>query len=128
MKKNRNDKKGKKGFVRILNAFFYSKDGIQAAWIDEAAFRQVFILAVLCAILAFFIVDTWLEYVVLILPCVISILIELLNSAIENAIDFVSLKTHPLAKKAKDMGSAAQLIALFFWFMVWGSFLWMRYF
>ncbi|PAF42110.1 diacylglycerol kinase [Helicobacter sp. 11S02596-1] len=128
MQTNRNDKKGKKGFARILNAFFYSKDGFCAAWSDEAAFRQVFVLAIVCIILAFFVADSWLERVVLVAPCVISVLIELLNSAIENAIDFVSLKTHPLAKKAKDMGSAAQLFALIFWVGIWVSFFWKQYF
>ncbi|PAF53162.1 diacylglycerol kinase [Helicobacter sp. 13S00482-2] len=127
MPQNRNNKKGKGGLKRLFNAFFYSKDGFLSAWKDEAAFRQVFILAVLCILGTFVIADSWNEKILLILPPITSIIVELINSAIENAIDFTSLKSHPLAKKAKDMGSAAQFVALVFWIWVWGSFLWDKY-
>ncbi|PAF52042.1 diacylglycerol kinase [Helicobacter sp. 13S00477-4] len=127
MKEDRNQKKGKKGFLRIINAFLYSKEGLMAAWIDESAFRQVLTLGLICIIVAFFIGSSWTDRVLLILPCMISILIELINSAIENAIDFTGLEFHPFAKKAKDMGSAAQFVALIFWIGVWGSFLWSEY-
>ncbi|PAF41714.1 diacylglycerol kinase [Helicobacter sp. 11S03491-1] len=127
MQPNRNNKKGKKGLKRVWNAFFYSKDGLLAAWKDEAAFRQIFVLALACILLAFFMGNSWAEYILLILPCVISIIAELINTAIENTIDFVSLQSHPLAKKAKDIGSAIQFVALIFWIGVWGSFIWCHY-
>lgn len=111
----------------MLNAFFYSKDGFLSAWKDEAAFRQVFVLGIFCIVLAFFIGSSWEDKIILILAPTLSIVVELVNTAIENAIDFTSLKTHPLAKKAKDMGSAAQLVVLIFWIGVWGSFLWSAY-
>lgn len=127
MQQNRNDKKGTGGIKRVFNAFFYSRDGFLSAWKDEAAFRQVFVLAIVCIVITFFIPASWEDKILLILPPVISVVVELVNTAIENAIDFTSLKTHPLAKKAKDMGSAAQLFALIFWLGVWGSFLWSAY-
>lgn len=124
MSRNKNNKQGKKGLSRILAALIYSKDGFFSAWKDEAAFKQVFIFAVICILLAFFIGENWIQKTLLILPCMLSLVIELINSAIENAVDFTSFETHPLAKKAKDMGSAAQFFVLIFWIGVWVSFLW----
>lgn len=119
----RNDKKGKKGFKRLYNAFFYSLDGIKSAWKEEEGFRQVFSISILLSIVACFLAQSWQELILLILPCVISVIAELVNSAIENAIDFTSLEIHPLAKKAKDMGSAVQLIACLFIAFVWVGYL-----
>ncbi|MDO7253045.1 diacylglycerol kinase [Helicobacter cappadocius] len=127
MKQNRNSKKGRGGLKRVLNALFYSRDGFLSAWIDEAAFRQVFILAIFCIFGTFFISSSWEDRMLLIIPPVLSVVVELINTAIENAIDFTSLKSHPLAKKAKDMGSTAQFVVLVFWVCVWGSFLWCKY-
>lgn len=123
----RNDKKGKTGIKRLYNAFFFSLDGIKAAWKEEEGFRQVLSIGIVLSIVAFFIAQTWQELILLILPCVLSVIIELINSAIENAIDFTSLEIHPLAKKAKDMGSAIQLIACLFVAFVWGSYLLNRF-
>lgn len=123
----RNDKKGKTGFKRLYNAFFFSLDGIKAAWKEEEGFRQVFSVGIVLSILACFLAQSWQELVLLILPCVLSIIAELINSAIENAIDFTSLDIHPLAKKAKDMGSAIQLIACLFVAFVWGGYLLVRF-
>ncbi|WP_300964546.1 diacylglycerol kinase [uncultured Helicobacter sp.] len=119
----RNDKKGKRGLKRLYNAFFFSLDGIKAAWQEEEGFRQVLSIGIMLSIIACFIAQSWLELILLVLPCVLSIIVELINSAIENAIDFTSLEIHPLAKKAKDMGSAIQLIACLFVAFVWGSYL-----
>ena len=123
----RNEKKGKKGLRRLYNAFFFSLDGIKAAWKDEEGFRQVLSIGIVLSIVAFFIAQNWVELILLILPCVLSVIVELINSAIENAIDFTSLDIHPLAKKAKDMGSAIQLIACLFVAFVWGSYLLNRF-
>lgn len=123
----RNEKKGKKGLRRLYNAFFFSLDGIKAAWKDEEGFRQVLSIGIVLSIAAFFIAQNWVELILLILPCVLSVIVELINSAIENAIDFTSLDIHPLAKKAKDMGSAIQLIACLFIAFVWGSYLLHRF-
>lgn len=127
MKDNRNSQKGKTGFKRIKNAFFYSLSGIVSAWRDEEAFRQIATLAVFGILGSIFLARSWVELVLLLLPCFLAVCAELINSAIENAIDFTSLEIHPLAKKAKDMGSAIQLIACVFWVIVWGSYLFNRF-
>lgn len=124
---DRNPQKGKTGFKRIKNAFFYSLGGIVSAWRDEEAFRQIAILAVFGILGSIFLARSWVELVLLLLPCFLAVCAELINSAIENAIDFTSLEIHPLAKKAKDMGSAIQLIACIFWVIVWGSYLFNRF-
>lgn len=124
----RNAKKGKKGFKRIYNAFFYSLDGIKSAWVDEEAFRQLLIISFILIPLGIYLGQSWAEKILLITPCVLALIIELINSAIENAIDFTSLNFHPLAKKAKDMGSAIQLIACVFLACVWGSYIIKLYF
>ena len=66
----RNDKKGKRGVGRILEAYRYSKAGIGAAWRDEEAFRIVFVLGILFGILGLFVGETWAEKILLVLPCV----------------------------------------------------------
>jgi len=119
----RNTKKGKKGIKRLYNAFFFSIDGIKAAWLDEEGFRQVFSIGIILTVFACFLANSWIELVLLILPCVLCIIAELINSAIENAIDFTSFELHPLAKKAKDMGSAIQLISCIFVVFVWIGYL-----
>lgn len=119
----RNEKKGKTGFKRLINAFSYSMSGILNAWKDEEAFRQIAFLAIILIPLSFVLARSWIELVVLLLPCFFALCVELINSAIENAIDFTSLEIHPLAKKAKDMGSATQFFALIFWIIVWGGYL-----
>lgn len=124
----RNQKKGKRGFVRIYNALMYSLSGIRSAYEDEEAFRQILFLAILGIIVGSLLARDWVEWCLLLLPCFLAIKAELINSAIENAIDFTSLELHPLAKKAKDMGSAIQFFACIFWALVWGGYLWMRFF
>ncbi|TLD97578.1 diacylglycerol kinase [Helicobacter jaachi] len=126
-KPERNDKKGKRGFKRLYNAFFFSLDGIRAAWQEEEGFRQVLLIGIVLSLIAFFLAQSWVELVLLVLPCVMCVLAELINSAIENAIDFTSLDIHPLAKKAKDMGSALQLLSCLFVAFVWGSYLIWRF-
>lgn len=124
----RNQKKGKKGLARIRNALMYSLSGIRSAYQDEEAFRQVLFLAILGIIVGSLLARDWIEWCLLLLPCFLALKAELINSAIENAIDFTSLKLHPLAKKAKDMGSAVQLLACIFWVLVWGGYFLMRFF
>ena len=104
---------------RILNAFIYSCDGYKAAFKDEAAFRQVVLLVIVLIVVAFVLPLSAGERVILILPLFVSLIVELLNSAIENVVDLVSPGIHPMAKKAKDMGSAAQLTALILIVVVW---------
>ena len=113
--------KGQTGLKRIFNAAGYSLDGLRAAFRHEDAFRQLSLLALLLVPLALFVVDaTPLARALLVASSIATLIIELLNSAIEAAVDHTSLERHPLAKRAKDMGSAAQLLGLVNLLLVWG--------
>lgn len=113
--------KGKTGVRRLLNAFGYSLDGLRAAYRHEDAFRQLSLLALLLVPLALFVVDASpLARALLVASSIATLIIELFNSAIEAAVDHTSLERHPLAKRAKDMGSAAQLLGLVNLLLVWG--------
>ncbi|ROM99180.1 diacylglycerol kinase [Pseudomonas brassicacearum] len=111
--------KGQTGLKRILNAGGYSLDGLRAAFTGEAAFRQLVLLNVILIPLAFVLNVSHVERALLIAVCMLALIVELLNSAVEAAIDRISLERHPLSKNAKDMGSAAQLMALSMIVMVW---------
>ncbi len=104
--------KGKTGLRRIQNALGYSLDGLTAAWRNESAFRQVTLLALLGIGLSLYLpLPAW-GRAILIASHIGSLIVELLNSAIEAAVDHTSLDHHELAKRAKDLGSAAQLVCL----------------
>lgn len=77
------------------------------------------ILALTLILIAFALPLSGVERILLIFPLGLSIIVELLNSAIENVVDLTSPEIHPLAKKAKDMGSAAQLVALCLIVLTW---------
>lgn len=116
--------KGKTGLRRVINALGYSLDGLSAAWRNESAFRQVSLLAVAGIALCFiFPLPVW-GRALLMASHVGSIIVELLNSAIEAAVDHTSLAHHELAKRAKDLGSAAQLVCLINLALMWGVVLW----
>jgi diacylglycerol kinase (ATP) len=112
--------KGQTGLKRILNAAGYSFDGLSAAFKGEAAFRQLVLLNVILVPLAFVVDVSKGERALLIAACLLALIVELLNSAVEAAIDRISLDLHPLSKNAKDMGSAAQMVALTIVAVVWG--------
>lgn len=114
-----NDMKGKRGFKRILNAAGYSRDGLLAAWKHEAAFRQLVILHSILITIIFYIDLTTNTKILLITISFISLITELFNSAIEAVVDYISLGKHPLAKRAKDIGSAAQMLALILLVVIW---------
>ena len=111
--------KGQTGLKRIFNAAGYSFDGLRAAFLGEAAFRQLVLLNVVLVPLSFMLQVSRAERAVLIAVCLLALIVELLNSAIEAAIDRISLDRHPLSKNAKDMGSAAQFVALTMIGLVW---------
>ncbi|KIA81161.1 diacylglycerol kinase [Chromobacterium amazonense] len=112
--------KGKTGIRRLINALGYSLDGMRAAYRHEDAFRQLVLLAAVLIPLAFIVHATPLARALLVASSLATLIIELLNSAIEAAVDHTSLERHPLAKRAKDMGSAAQLLGLINLALVWG--------
>ncbi|WP_177332314.1 diacylglycerol kinase [Pseudomonas sp. BMS12] len=111
--------KGQTGLRRILNAAGYSFDGLRAAFVGEAAFRQLVLLNALLLPLAFWLDVSPVERALMVAVSLLSLIVELLNSAVEAAIDRISLERHPLSKNAKDMGSAAQLTSLAVITLVW---------
>jgi diacylglycerol kinase (ATP) len=111
--------KGARGLKRIINAFFYSMSGLKLAFVHEEAFRQELLLAVVLLPVACLIPVTAVERVLLIGSVLIVLIVELLNSSIEAAVDRSGLDTHPLAKRAKDIGSAAVLLALILLAAAW---------
>ena len=104
--------KGKTGLKRILNATGYSISGFKAAYKNEAAFRQIVLINLILIPVSFFLDVTRSEHVLLIIVCLFAMIVELFNSAIEAVVDRVSLEKHQLSKNAKDMGSAAQFVAV----------------
>jgi diacylglycerol kinase (ATP) len=109
------------GFARIVSAWRYSIDGLAGAWRTEGAFRQEVICAAILIPIACLVPVAILERGLLIAAVLMVIVVELLNSAMEAAIDRISLDRHPLSKKAKDTGSAAVLVAIVIAMLVWGA-------
>ncbi|QRY82054.1 diacylglycerol kinase [Pseudomonas sp. PDNC002] len=115
--------KGQTGLKRVLNATGYSLAGFAAAFKGEAAFRQLVLINVILIPLSFFCDVTRGERALMIAVCLLALIVELLNSAIEAVVDRVSLERHPLSKNAKDMGSAAQFVALTIITVTWAGIL-----
>jgi diacylglycerol kinase (ATP) len=115
-----NNLKGKTGLRRLLNAFSYSMSGLADAFRNEAAFRQELLLAVILIPIALLSGRSGGDKALLIGSVMLVLIVELLNSAVESVTDRVSLEIHPLAKKAKDMGSAAVLLSLLNVAIIWG--------
>jgi diacylglycerol kinase (ATP) len=111
--------KGRTGVQRVLNAARYSWAGLAAAFRHEDAFRQEAFLALLLIPLALYLGDSGIERALMIGAVLAVLIVELLNSALEAAVDRISLEHHPLIKRAKDMGSAAVMIALVNVVVVW---------
>ena len=111
--------KGKTGIKRLINAIGYSFSGFKAAFQNEDAFRQEVFLTIVLVPLAFYIADSSLEIVLLLFSTLLVPIVELLNSAIEATVDRISLEQHKLAKRAKDIGSAAVFLSLVNLFAVW---------
>ena len=110
---------GKTGLRRIFHTLIHSRDGFIATFRGEAAFRQLLLLHGALAVVAFLLEVGRSERAVMLMVCFISLMVELLNSAIEAVVDRISLEHHPLSKNAKDMGSAAQTTALLMVATVW---------
>lgn len=111
--------KGKTGLRRLVNAFGYSLDGFKAAFKYEDAFRQEVYLAVILIPLALYLTAEPLHRALMIGSVLLVLMVELLNSAVEAVVDRVSVERHELAKRAKDIGSAAVFIALTNVVVIW---------
>ena len=114
--------KGKVGIKRLVNAFGYSIAGTLAAFKHEDAFRQEVVLALVLTPVALFFGETAIDQALMISSLLLIIIVELLNSSIEATVDRISIKHHKLAKRAKDIGSAAVFFSLInaavIWFLI----------
>ena len=111
--------KGKRGVVRIWHAFFHSCAGLADAFRHESAFRQEILLAAILIPVACVMQVSNVERVALIAAVLLVMIVELLNTGVEVAIDRISFEHHSLSKRAKDIGSAAVFIALVNLALVW---------
>ena len=111
--------KNKTGLTRILSAFKNSTDGLKNTFKNEEAFKQELILTIILTPLAIYIGENHIERIFLITSLILLLLVELINTAIEVVVDRVSHEKNDLSKLAKDIGSAAVLIAFLYCFIVW---------
>ncbi|EGQ7933978.1 TPA: diacylglycerol kinase [Vibrio vulnificus] len=121
-------KPGNTGIKRIIKATGYSIQGLKAAFKHEAAVRQEFALLVVAIALATWLDVSMLERITLLAVVVLVLIVELMNSAVEAVVDRIGVEHHELSGRAKDIGSAAVLVALIFagftWFYIVGSHYW----
>lgn len=118
---NQNPHKGNKGFTRAWHAAKNSWCGLVYAFMEESAFRQELTLFALLMPLAIFLPINYLEKALLISSLMMVLVVELLNSSVEAAIDRISFEHHDLSKRAKDFGSAAVMLALFIAILLWAA-------
>ena len=117
-----------KEFKRMVRAGFYSFSGVRAAWRGEAAFRTECIALVLALPLAVWLAESALQFVALIGSMLLVLIVEIVNSAIEAAVDRIGTERHPLSGQAKDMGSAAVMLAVLLSLMIWLAIAYERFF
>ena len=121
-----NPQKQRTGLSRVWHATGYSWAGLRAGW-GETAFRQEAIAAIVLVPLAFWLGRSWVEVALLAGSVVLLMVVELLNTGIETAIDRIGPEWHALSKRAKDMGSAAVLLTLLLCLGVWAAALFERF-
>ena len=109
------------GIQRVFKAFFYSLEGLASSMKHEAAFRQEALLAVILIPASFLLHVPIAQHLVLVASVILVLIVELINSSIEAVVDDISLRNRPLAKRAKDMGSAAVLLSLINCLVCWAS-------
>jgi diacylglycerol kinase (ATP) len=120
-------KPGKTGIARIIAASDNSWQGMKACWKHEAAFRQNVALAVVLLGFSFFAAENTLQWLLLVQPLLLLIIVESLNSAIEAVVDRIGSEYHELSGRAKDIGSAAVLFCHCVIGVSWGAILWTNY-
>ena len=118
--------KGRTGLDRVLRATGYSLAGLKTAYRGESAFRQEAWFAAVMLPAAFWVGRSWAEVTLLAGSVLLVLIVELLNSGIEAAIDRVSFELHDLSKRAKDLASAAMFLSLMLCADIWLSTLWQR--
>jgi diacylglycerol kinase (ATP) len=118
--------KSRNGLQRLWRAAGYSWAGVKAAFQHEAAFRQELLVGLPMVVAAWWVAATPLQAVALVAVVVLVWIVELLNSAIEALADGITVETHPMMGRAKDLGSAAVLAALLLAVLTWGVVIWGR--
>jgi len=121
-------KPGLTGITRLIAASRNSMRGIRDACVYEAAFRQELVLTAILLPLSFWLAQTLVEWLLLVLPLFLLLIVELLNSAIENTVDRIGDEHHVLSGRAKDMASSAIMICLILLAVVWLSMAWSRFY
>ncbi|HYP86272.1 MAG TPA: diacylglycerol kinase [Variovorax sp.] len=121
-----NTQRGRRGLERIWHAALISLQGLHIGW-HETAFRQEAIVAIVAIPLSFWLGQDWVQTALLAGSVVLVLIVELLNTAVESAIDRIGPEWHDLSKRAKDTGSAAVLLALLLAAGVWLACLWHRF-
>jgi diacylglycerol kinase (ATP) len=121
-----NAQKLRTGLVRMRHAFGYSLAGLRVGW-GETAFRQEALAALVMLPLAFWLGQTWVEVVLLAGTVLLVMVVELLNTGIEAAVDRIGPEWHELSKRAKDTGSAAVLLSLLLCAGTWLAAVWTRF-
>lgn len=121
-----NPQKARKGLERVFYATLISLQGLRAGW-SEPAFRQEALISIVLLPASFWLGQSWVETALLACSVVLVMIVELLNTAVEAAIDRIGPEWHDLSKRAKDMGSAAVLLSLLICGGIWAAALWQRF-
>ena len=118
---------GQTGFRRIVSATLNSMAGLKAAWAEEAAFRQECALLLVMLPAAFWVGRNAVEWSLLIGTCLLVLITELLNTAVEATVDRVGTDHHRLSGRAKDVGSAAVFVSMLLTGIVWALIAWQNF-
>jgi diacylglycerol kinase (ATP) len=119
--------KGHTGWRRLVRATGHSARGLKAALRFESAFRQECVLFLVLLPLGLWLGHTWVERSMLIGAAALVLIVELLNSAVESAVDRISMENHELSKRSKDMASAAVMLSLLLCGAIWAAAAWSRF-
>jgi diacylglycerol kinase (ATP) len=121
-------KSGLGGITRIIAAAGNSMRGVRDAWRHESAFRQDSALSLVLLVLSFWLAQTFVEWLLLVTPLFLLLIVEILNSAIENTVDRIGEEHHELSGRAKDMASAAVMFCLILIAITWLGMAWSRFY
>lgn len=116
------------GITHLIHSTRYSWKGLRAAFINEAAFRQEVVICIIMLPLAWWLADTAMAWLMLVGSFFLVLIVELLNSAVENVVDRIGPEHHELSGRAKDIGSAAVMLSLIMAGLTWGVLGWVKVF
>lgn len=116
------------GLTHLVHSTRYSWKGLQAAFKNETAFRQEVVIAAIMLPFAWWIADTTISWLLLVGSLFLVLIVELLNSAVENVVDRIGTEHHELSGRAKDIGSAAVMLSLMMAGLTWGVLVWQKFF